>query len=271
MPQSRPDGGTANRLARFLDGVNKLDDSRFFLHLQDVQVGAKSVGTQNLRRLLKQWLDGLDPDAPAVDDRPLSFSWAESDWSAQFGAIAKSPEHRRSSRGRAIGVYSHGDAEFLDYAGLIRRGATLKARAYGELDAPFVIAVGVYVFDQDLEDTIAAMFGHEAWNIPSSGAASGSSRMADGFFGTGNAAQHAGTSAVLVVNQLQPDHVQTSQVTLIHHPWAVRPLSVKQPFHATELRLNGTQLQRVEPSESPDYFFGVEEWADLDPWPRPES
>jgi hypothetical protein len=70
------------------------------------------------------------------------------------------------------------------------------------------------------------------------------------------------------VNQLQPHHVQRSQVTLIHHPWAIRPLNVKQPFHATDLRLNGTQLQRGEPSESAARFFDLEAWADLDPWPK---
>ncbi|WEO77285.1 hypothetical protein BJQ94_18350 [Cryobacterium sp. SO2] len=268
MPQSRPDGGSANRLARFLDGVNKLDDSRFFLDLQDVVVGARSVGAGDLRRRLKKWLDELDPDAPADSDRYPTFPWTSGDWSARFGAIAKSPQHRRSSRGRAIGVYSHGDAEFIDDAGLIRRGATLKARAYGELDAPFVIAVGVYLFDDDLEDAIAAMFGHEAWIITASGTASRSTRMADGFFGTRQAAQHIGTSAVLVVNQLQPHHVPRSEVTLIHHPWATRPLEVTRPFHAVELRLNGAQLQRDEPFESAARFFGIEAWADLDPWPK---
>lgn len=231
-------------------------------------MGASAIRAGDVRRSLKRWLDSLDPDAVRRSGDWPSFAWADGDWLAKFGAVAKSPDHRRSSRGRAIGVYSHFDAEVIDDAGIIRRGAVSKAGGYGDLDAPLVIAVGVYTFDRDLEDAIAAMFGHVAWEVPLTNQPPRGVRVEDGFFGTEAAPLHRATSAVLVVNQLQPSHVHKAQVTLIHHPWTTRPLVAMQPFHATELRLEGSELARSTPVSSPADFFGVESWANLDPWPR---
>lgn len=266
MPRSRPDGGEANRLARFLDGINKLDDQRFFLNLQEVRVGAHAVKAGEVRRQLKRWLDSLDPDAIGIDGAWPTFSWSASGWSAQFGAVPKSPKHRRSSRGRAIGIYSHVGAQLIDDAGLIRRGAESKAGGYGVLDAPLVIAVGVYLFDRDLEDTVAAMFGHHQWELSSSGEGRRTSRMSDGFFGTRRAPLHTTTAAVLVVNQLQPTHVQRAQVTLVPNPWAAEPLVATRPFHATELQFDGSEIARNAPVASAAQFFDIEAWVELDPW-----
>lgn len=271
MPRRRPDGGEANRLSRFLDGINKLDDERFFLDLREVQVGANTIGAGDARRALKRWLDSMDPDEIGRTDERPSFSWVKDDWTVVFGAVPKSPGRRQSSRGRAIGIYSHYDAEVIDDAALIRRGAELKAGGYGALDAPLVIAVGVYLFDRDLEDTVAALFGHTAWEIPLSGQPPRGVRIADGFFGTDAAPLHRSTSAVLVVNQLQPSHVHKAQVTLVHHPWSSWPLDATTPFHATELRLEGSELASTTPVSSAAEFFGVAAWADHDPWPRLES
>ena len=270
MPRNSPAHGEANRLARFLDGINKLDDDRFWLDLQETHVGARAIKSADVRRQLKRWLNTLDPDAISPRDDRAQFLWSEGDWSARFGAVPKPRSRRESSRGRAIAVYSHLPAEVVDDAGVIRRGALSKAQGYGALDAPFVIAVGVYLFDRDLEDAIAAMYGHTAWQIPVSGDPSEGVRMNDGFFGTHGSPRYRGTSAVLVVNQLQPWHVHMAQVTLFHHPWTQEPL-VTSPFHATEMRLEGSELVRSLPTMSSEEYFGVESWAHAAAWPRDES
>ncbi|WP_139196331.1 MULTISPECIES: hypothetical protein [unclassified Curtobacterium] len=261
-----PDTAESNRQSRFLDAVNLLDDDRFFLSLLQLEVGPTAVSARGIRKDLKRWLDTLDPDAVKTSGGWPTFSWSEHGWSAEFGAVPKSVGRRHSSRGQAIGVYAHYEAEFIDNPSVIRRGALSKVRRYGALDAPLVIAVGVYIHDPDLGDTIAAMYGSQVWGLAGAGNPQ-AMRMTDGFFGSKHDPRHVTTSAVLVVNQLQPYHVHRAQVTVLHHPWTQASRLPAQAFHATEIRLEGARLVRTSASESAGVFFGVDSWADADPWP----
>jgi hypothetical protein len=268
MPKpDRTDPGRDGRLASFLDSVNQLQSDAFFLELQDVQVGQKAVATGALRRDLATWLRTLDSQASSGShDRP-SYVWSHGDWSARFSAWANPRGNSVIFRNRAIGIYSQDSPEFIDDAGLIKRGAESKSRGYGDLDAPFVVAVGVYLFDRDLDDAVAAMYGQNAWVLEKNGQPASFYRMADGFFGTAGSPRNARVSAVLVVNQLQPWHVELAQLTLFRNPRGLRPLTAKEPFFATEVLLDKSTLHMTPRVGNAAAFFDVENWSMLEPWP----
>jgi hypothetical protein len=65
------------------------------------------------------------------------------------------------SRGpsRSIGFYGHHPVAWLNDAPAIRKALTSKHHDYGDLDAPFLIAVGIYIFDRDRWHSTNALYG----------------------------------------------------------------------------------------------------------------
>ena len=260
----------AQRRAVLFDTVNRLDGPNFMLWLDELVEGANPPPAARLRADLGRWLADLDPDAPWDLESAPSHQWQHDGWSVTFKPIPKKPEARaRQANSRAVGVYGHTGVDWIDNAPGIRKALTTKHHEYGDLDAPFIIAVGTYIQDGDRWHTSNAMYGAAAieWGKgPEGEMVTREIRQPDGYFGVPPDWQHRHVSGVLLVNQLMPYHFQRAELTLWRHPNPVYalPAEVGLPGHA--LALDGGSLTEIPPASTAEDFFGLP-----DPWPPGEA
>ncbi|WP_104106690.1 hypothetical protein [Nocardioides sp. 616] len=272
-PGSTPSAkAAAQRRSVLFDTVNRLDDPNFILWLDELVEGSTQPAAARLRADLRRWLRGLDPDAPWDHDSTPAHQWQHAGWSATFKAIPKDAEARgRRTNHRAIGVYGHTGVGWIDDAPAIRKALTSKHHEYGDLDAPFVIAVGMYIHDTDRWHTTNALYGALGvqWSEgPDGEVVTREVRQSDGYFGVASEWQHRNVSGVLLVNQLMPYYLQRAEVTLWRHPNPVHQLPDHLGLPAHVIALPADMLTETPPASTAEEFFGLPaHWPPGEPWP----
>ncbi|WP_159080600.1 hypothetical protein [Nocardia suismassiliense] len=273
-PGSSPDAKGANaRRAVLFDIVNELGDPNFFLWLSSLTEGPNPPSSARLRNGLRKWLAGLDPDDYPDFGVAPEWHWEHSGWAATFKAIPKKAEARGTRpTDRAIGVYAYAGVSRVDDAPMIRDGLAAKHNAYGDLNAPFVIAIGTYIFDSDRWHSTNAFYGHEAIQFSATVGDETTQviREPDGYFGVFPDWQHRNVSAVLLINQLMPYHLLQAETTLWQHPDPLHPLPESHSFPWATVKFDGTQLIGITAPVTASDFFGLpEDWPPGEPWPKP--
>src|SRR5690606_28170481 len=128
---------------------------------------------------------------------------------------------------------------------------------------PFLIAVGLFIFDTDRWHAMNAFFGHERVIVDSGRAFRGG----DGYFGAPTRWQNTSVSGVLLVNQLQPYHVHKADVSLWIHPGAEHPLP-DAGWPCDTMTLVNEHVTTTPSSASAADLFELEEpWPPGSPWP----
>lgn len=262
----------ARRRAVLFDTVNRLDDPNFMLWLDDLVEGSQPPAAARLRADLRRWLGELDPDEPWDLESAPSHRWQHDGWSVTFKPIPKKPEERaRQANNRAIGVYGHTGVDWIDDAPAIRKALTTKHHEYGDLDAPFVIAVGTYIHDRDRWHTTNAMYGALAVELSeglNGEMATREIRQPDGYFGVPLNWQHRNVSGVLLVNQLMPYYVQRAEVTLWRHPNPVHALPDELGLPGHAVAFDAGKLTEIPSASTAEDFFGLPDpWPPGEPWP----
>lgn len=265
--------GAAQRRAVLFDTVNRLDDPNFMLWLDDLVEGPKPPAAARLRADLRRWLAQLDPDQPWDVESAPSHQWQHDGWSVTFKPIPKKPEARgQQPNSRAIGVYGHTGVDWIDDAPAIRKALTTKHHEYGDLNAPFVVAVGTYIHDRDRWHTTNAMYGAAAVELsegPDGEMATREIRQPDGYFGVPPHWQHSNVSGVLLVNQLMPYHLQRAEVTLWRHPHPVHALPDQLGLPGHAVAFDAGKLMEIPSASTAEDFFGLPDpWPPGEPWPE---
>lgn len=253
----------------FFDTVNKVGDPNFMLSLDALTEGPTPPAGAQLRTELRAWLRTLDPDAIHDFANAPTYSWERDGWAASFRAIPKAQHARGTAPGdRAIGIYGHMPAAFINDAPTIRDAIQKKHHAYGDLRAPFVIVVGLYIFDTDLRQTTKALYDDEVaqWGHTTEGeVVSWTARQTNGYFGTPPDWNNRHVSAVLTVNQLQPWSVPRAETILWRHPHPTHPLPTGMAFPGDTMDLTTDRIVRA-PALSPADLFELS-----DPWPMGQA
>lgn len=256
----------AGRRAVLFDTVNRLQDPNFILWLDHLVDGPRPPQSAHLRAELRQWLRRLDPDAPWTTDTAPRHDWREDGWEAGLKAMPKKLEARGlRPDSRAIGIYGHTGANWVDDAPAIRKALAAKHHEYGDLDAPFVIAIGTYLMDTDRWHASNAMYGQLAMEFDPYSDGEPPTRVIrqnDGYFGTPPDWQNRNVSGVLLVNQLMPYYFQRAEVALWRHPNPIHALPDDLGFPAHVIALDSGELSEAPPDPSAGEFFGLP-----DPWP----
>jgi len=266
---SRADVAAAARLNRLLDVVNRLHNPNFTLWLDELTEGRGDAAPARLRTQLERWLKTLNPD-DVLDyiDAPR-YRWTHDDWSAEFLAIPVDAPARGMARSdrRAISVYGYHPAQIENDAPLIHRALESKHSEYGKLENPFVIVVGVFIHDADRWHAANAFYGPERVTF-SKVEQSQAARHSDGYFGAPGRWKHTNVSAVLLVNQLQPYHLDKTDAALWQHPGASHPVP-PIPWAADTIQLVGTNLETTSAPVEALSFFGLPTpWPPGEPWPK---
>ena len=134
------------------------------------------------------------------------------------------PIDKKPRRGGAVGVQM--GAGWTRSPGQELKGAILgKAKRYGDLPAPYVIAVNAFDRHGTEYDAFAALLGQEVIHYNIDTGASRSDRDWDGVWIAPNQRpRRSGVSAVWVFDQLTPWRLRAVQALAILNPWAKRPI-----------------------------------------------
>ena len=210
--------------AKRLGGIGALeaaiDDSGILDYWLDLQFDKRGQGPIPPDRFvagLREWVDAQDIEALAAVAHQgqiwlPSYDWKEGGWIARVWAIPRSPELRGRDDIRPLGIMSAETEEKSVWLAL-RAKLEAKAEAYGELDAPYVIAVNAPdAWPRDLYAAWAVYgpFAFEAgW-------------QRDGFLLRPNGPTYPGVSGVLASVALQPHSFPRQWPTLYENPAADR-------------------------------------------------
>lgn len=235
--QDEPDPGARMRFDQFIEGLNKITSPDFFLWIEHKGYPKKSPSTKDVRKQIEEWLSGLNREevkqlivagsdiraAPKlkikVEDMVLTIRPLPRD--------RNKPPHPHD---RSVAAVKPDRAMMLDTTGAIRRAVSSKAKKYGPLDLPYIIAIGVQdVFVDDVEDAVAALIGRESLTVHT--ATDGQrhdewGRQTDGVWWDGTSPVLTQVSAVLVAFDPSPWSLAKNEPVLIHHPWARRRMRV---------------------------------------------
>jgi hypothetical protein len=222
------------RLAALHDTLNRMDSPDYFLSIEYRGSPEGNIRGRLLRKQLEAWLKGLEFEevssfyAAQQFDAVPTFPWSEGSLTLEFAPIPKGPKYRGLPGVRQIGVVMPMEMRVVRAHDDIRVAIKGKAKKYGSLKLPFVIAVNVMEDFFDDVDTRNALFGEEQVVV---------TRMSDGTFHHNwrsrvpNGAwvgrkgpRNTLVSAVFLTNQLSPWTLRSETVELIHNPWAVNPL-----------------------------------------------
>ena len=224
--QSDLERSAQRRLDEVLACLDKMASKDFLLGVSYDGVPKQSVATTRLRSELQQWLDGLDYDQVArssmtdFEDDPLVFRRDLYGLNLVVKAIARGD--RQAVPERAVGLLT-GGAKWLDVNDGLRSSIRNKAKRYGKLDAPFVIAINALNEFVEMADIADAVFGRMVLRVPIDGAGNGHwVREPDGLL-RGHASDPE-FSAVLATYRLTPWTLSLSGAGLIANPWAPYPL-----------------------------------------------
>lgn len=262
----------SQRRAVLFDTVDRLGDPNFMLWLDHLGEGSSPPASARLRTDLRDWLAELDPDAISDLSRAPTRTWQDGGWTVTFRAIPKKPGARGARpHERAIGVFGHGEAGVIDDAPAILKALAGKHHGYGDLGAPFVIAIGTYIHDTDRWHSTNAMYGRLGVQLGESSSGellTREVRNPDGYFGTPPDWRNSNVSGVLLVNQLMPYHLQRAEVTLWRHPLAAHPLPGDIGLPAESMVFREGALNAFKSPVAADAFFGLPDpWPPGEPWP----
>jgi hypothetical protein len=220
------------RMNAVYDALNQLRSPDFFIGLELHGSPATPPSSRALRNFLTERLALLDYAALRTafehsGDIECAPRWRfeHAGWVIDFFPIPKSPETRGDSDVRPVGAFLE-EATWRVGCAAFRNTLRKKAGKYGQLGAPFVIAVNAIDHAEDI-DVKDALFGQECIEVAVSehGTRERQARMRNGIWWGPRGPRNTRVSAVLAVFGLNHSNVAKVGVRLYNNPWAARPYS----------------------------------------------
>src|SRR6266849_2045527 len=145
---SAKDAGAEARLVEVFDLVNKMKISEWFLQVEYRGYPEAPPSVKELRKQLESWLASLD--VKAIDaalkaeewDSLPKYEWQCDGLTLTFTPSPKSPEAAANPESRPIGILM-GEGQILHTDNDIRHAVEKKAKKYGVLPLPLMVAVNV--------------------------------------------------------------------------------------------------------------------------------
>jgi hypothetical protein len=268
---NKAEQGAAARIAQVYDVLNEMDSPDYFLHLDVEGSPSTPPAGAKLRSDLGKWLGTLDVDEIAKAGQRGEFAavpkfhWEHEGWSVTFMPIAKSPAARGKPGIRPIGAIIP-EAEWLKTDVDLKNALENKAKKYGALEVPLVVAVNVLGIHCDETDIFNAVFGQEVIAISQrndgSISAEHAERRRNGFWFGPNGPRNQSVSAVLIIDGFNEWKMGTSTPELFHNPWPGHPLNPDYWLLPQRIPNMATRGYDKRPGRSAREVMGIP-----DPWP----
>lgn len=236
LAMSPRDLAADRRLAELHDTLNRMNSPDYFVSIEYRGSPAGNIRGRNLRERLEEWLNQLDfgeisrATAAQDFDSVPTFPWSEQGLSLLFSPIPKGTENRGRAEVRPIGVMAPLDMRMVRAHDDIKVALEGKAKKYGELKSPFIVAINVMDDFYDEVDLRNALFGEE--QVVATRMQDGrwehnwGTRVPNGAWFGRKGPRNSDVSATLITNQLLPWTLRAERIDLIHNPWASVPLSL---------------------------------------------
>lgn len=211
--------------ARLNSAVHAIERAGAPAHFLDLHIEGKPdkpVTLRKLRRELQAWIAALPETEEAKDVAP--FEYAEHGVKFEVKAFLRNT--RATEPQRAIGAQSL-EPYWATPGDGIRESVEKKSSRYGELDAPYVVAVNATGEFHNEEHALDALLGSPCVIVrrfDDGRTETEESRNPDGVWFGGRGARKLGLSAVISTERLHPWSVGQRRARLVRHPFAARPL-----------------------------------------------
>lgn len=232
--QSDDEAAADARLNQLYDVLNRhVDSTNFFISIEINSAPENPPPARSVARFLNSRLRNLDPDEVTAAYESEGYKglplWVYKDksWSIILRAMPKKPDARGKPGVRPLGMFSSA-AKWVDHRTPLRDAIADKASAYGDLRAPYVVAVNALEMIDEI-DVMEALFGKEQFTVyfsqnPSNDSVTTQpSRIPDGLWMSGSGPTNTRVSAVLIASRLRPWSIGESSIRLYHNPWAASP------------------------------------------------
>lgn len=229
--QSPSDIAAEKRRNQVYDVINTLESPDFFIDLHPMGEPATEPPARKWRNDISRWLSSLDPDEVTERYRIGGFATLPEiileygGWTVRVRAFPKKADARGKPGVRPIGSWSLGP--FADNSWqVIRDTVKRKAKRYGQLDKPYVIAVNALSGYPDQEDIEQALFGSESLFLEDSDDARPQIvPNRDGAWTGLTKPQYTRVSGVLITTRLGAWNIASRDLRLYHNPWATKPFT----------------------------------------------
>lgn len=230
-PTDVADPAARQRAAVLLDGLDaKLENSNYWLSITVEQYSTQTGSPKRLRRFVEHALAEL-PDAPvttgsnlAAQLEPRRFEYNEDGWIFELAGFPKAEALRGRPGMGAIGMEFFRFEKVLAHQRL-RTVLETKAKKYGSLGLPFVIAVNTNDLFGDGHELLMALFGIGATPIRQgkTGGALKATLPHDGLWIKAATPRNTQVSGVLFTRKVSPANLGSATGKLYLNPWATRP------------------------------------------------
>lgn len=262
---------SASRISQVHDYLNTMDSTNFRFGVNVVAHAKQTPKPGPLRKKVASWIAGLNPDDCLLsDDAGLAdlphMTFDCDGWVIELTAIGRPAEQRDSPTAR--NVYLSWDDQIWTDEGGIAKALKTKGSAYGELDAPFVVAITTGSMGVTDGDIAGLLYGTGHW---ARDAITDKYRLTrrdpNGYWLAGDQPRHRGVSAVLITPLLRMWDLPSQRHTIWEHP--------DPEFTVDELPMwrratydNGLPAF-VEPQRAHgDWFELGEDWPTGEPYPK---
>lgn len=215
--KSPAETAATNRLNQALRAVDTYPCETHFLDLHVRGSPDSPVPINQMKAAMKAWGDQLKPGESAP---PFTYS---------FGGmrlmLTAWPKNTPKA-GRAIGV-RHFPVETVTTDGNLKAAIEGKAKRYGELDLPYIVAANSDAFFQTESDVLDVLMG--TLGVAGVMMKDGMSKMEhyrepNGIWRGPNGPRNQVVSGVLATKGIHPWNFANKTARLVRNPWAARPL-----------------------------------------------
>lgn len=260
---SRKETSAEARLNRAYDALNKVDSPNFFVGLNVYGSPSTPVPEKQLRSRVESFLRSLNPDVILRMIKTSSLSaaphgrFSHAGCTFEFYPIPKAPEARGKPGLRTLGMHGAGEVEWIDDKTALRKAILIKAKRYGSLGRPFIIAINAmsqYLADIDIGEVL---FGEESYFVTRNldKISEVDTRRLNGTWIRSSGPINTRVSAVLIVSSVSPWSVHVRVPVIFHNPWAKHPCVYFLPNLTQSVPVNN-QME-VRDGKQPDILFGL--------------
>jgi hypothetical protein len=213
-----------------LQRLNDATHPNFFVKIESDGYPTSQPSGRRLTEEVLTWLNGLDADAAisAMEqqefDRLPMMEWAHEELVLKITAIPCRVDARGQPR-RLIGMQGSG-ARWVDGWTPIRDAVTEKARRYGTLDLPLIVAVNVNSHRLSQIDEMQALFGQEqlVFQRDNIEAEPRMERIGNGAWVGPTGPRSRRCSGAWLFHDVSPYTIGQRRHTLYANPWALHPV-----------------------------------------------
>lgn len=239
-----PDDARTERFcAEVTQTIADIPSSDFFVFIHITEEPTSQPALGELRNKVSAWLQSLDYDTIAAEAGQFSI-----ELEVGGGRVLLTPHAKGSTRGRAasFGGVMIGGATIVDTQATIQRAFRRKASRYGNIDAPFVVAINDLSEYWHEEHAYDSLFGREMTVVTRDGDVVDLRRDTSGLFGSAANPRHTRVSGALIVPGVGPWEFARRIPIFIAHPFAKYPAGALFGTCAGHVMSEGELIETVQ-------------------------